>query len=77
MIPSAALGIEAGMSELGKYYPTDISIVGIDDIGLAGAVIPGLTTVCMPIERCGALAVDLLSEDDLGWKCRRHRSALL
>ena len=55
-----ALGLEAGMSELGVTCPDDISIVGIDDIDLAGAVTPGLTTVQMPIERCGALAVDLL-----------------
>lgn len=55
-----ALGVEAGMSELGRHCPADISIVGIDDIDLAGAVTPGLTTVRMPIERCGALAVDLL-----------------
>lgn len=55
-----ALGLEAGMSELGVACPDDISIVGIDDIDLAGAVTPGLTTVQMPIERCGALAVDLL-----------------
>ena len=55
-----ALGLEAGMSELGRTCPDDISIVGIDDIDLAGAVTPGLTTVQMPIDRCGALAVDLL-----------------
>lgn len=55
-----ALGLEAGMSELGRACPADISIVGIDDIDLAGAVTPGLTTVRMPIERCGTLAVDLL-----------------
>jgi LacI family transcriptional regulator len=55
-----ALGLEAGMSELGRTCPDDISIVGIDDIELAGAVSPGLTTVRMPIERCGALSVDLL-----------------
>ena len=34
--------------------------MGIDDIDLAGAVTPTLTTVRMPIERSGALAVDLL-----------------
>ena len=57
-----ALGLEAGMSELGRTCPDDISIVGIDDIDLAGAVTPGLTTVQMPIDRCGALAVDLLHQ---------------
>ncbi len=55
-----ALGVEAGMSELGRSCPEDISIVGIDDIDLSAAVTPGLTTVRMPIERCGTLAVDLL-----------------
>ncbi|MFB7884518.1 LacI family DNA-binding transcriptional regulator [Microbacterium sp. NPDC056057] len=55
-----ALGVEAGMSDLGRSCPDDISIVGIDDIEMAGAVTPGLTTVRMPIGRSGALAVDLL-----------------
>ncbi|MCR2792392.1 LacI family transcriptional regulator [Microbacterium sp. zg.Y625] len=55
-----ALGLEAGMLELGRSCPDDISLVGIDDIDLAGAVTPALTTVQMPIERSGALAVDLL-----------------
>jgi LacI family transcriptional regulator len=55
-----AIGLEAGMLELGKRCPKDVSIVGIDDIDLAGAVTPGLTTVRMPIARSGALAVDLL-----------------
>ncbi|WP_309068900.1 LacI family DNA-binding transcriptional regulator [Microbacterium sp.] len=55
-----ALGLEAGLLQLGRRCPSDISIVGIDDIDLAGAVTPALTTVRMPIERSGALAVDLL-----------------
>lgn len=55
-----ALGLEAGLLELGRRCPADMSIVGIDDIDLAGAVTPALTTVRMPIERSGALAVDLL-----------------
>lgn len=55
-----AIGLEAGMLELGRSCPDDISLVGIDDIDLAGAVTPGLTTVQMPIERSGALGVDLL-----------------
>jgi LacI family transcriptional regulator len=55
-----ALGLEAGLSDLGKTCPDDISIIGIDDIELASAVKPGLTTVKMPIDRCGALAVEML-----------------
>jgi LacI family transcriptional regulator len=61
-----ALGLEAGMLDLGRVCPDDISIVGIDDIDLAGAVTPGLTTVQMPIERSGALAVDLLVQSLAG-----------
>lgn len=55
-----ALGLEAGLTELGLSCPDDMSIVGIDDIDLASAVTPGLTTVRMPIDRCGSLAVELL-----------------
>lgn len=55
-----ALGLEAGMADMGRSCPADISIIGIDDIDMASAVNPGLTTVKMPIERCGALAVELL-----------------
>ncbi|WEG08797.1 LacI family DNA-binding transcriptional regulator [Microbacterium horticulturae] len=55
-----ALGLEAGMAEMGRACPDDVSIVGIDDIEMSSAVNPGLTTVRMPIERCGSLAVDLL-----------------
>lgn len=55
-----ALGLEAGLADLGRTCPADVSIVGIDDIDLAGAVTPSLTTVRMPIARSGALAVELL-----------------
>ncbi len=55
-----AIGLEAGLLDLGLTCPDDVSLVGIDDIDLAGAVTPGLTTVQMPIERSGALGVDLL-----------------
>lgn len=61
-----ALGLEAGMAELGRVCPDDVSIVGIDDIDLAGAVTPSLTTVRMPIARSGALAVDLLLQAMVG-----------
>ncbi|KTS02553.1 LacI family DNA-binding transcriptional regulator [Microbacterium testaceum] len=61
-----ALGLEAGMSELGRVCPDDVSIVGIDDIELAGAVTPSLTTVRMPIARSGALAVELLLQSMAG-----------
>jgi len=57
-----ALGVQAGVAELGMRCPEDISIVGIDDIEIGEAVQPPLTTVHLAIERAGALAVDLLLE---------------
>lgn len=55
-----AIGVLAGISDLGRRCPDDISIVGVDDTDLAAASQPGLTTVHIPVDRCGALSVDLL-----------------
>jgi len=55
-----AIGLQAGIAALGRRCPDDLSIVGIDDIDLASAMQPGLTTVRIGMDRCGALAVDLL-----------------
>ncbi|WP_164232683.1 LacI family DNA-binding transcriptional regulator [Microbacterium hydrocarbonoxydans] len=55
-----ALGIEAGIADLGRSCPEDLSIVGNDDIDMASAQQPGLTTVRVAIERSGALGVEEL-----------------
>ncbi|MDN3310632.1 LacI family DNA-binding transcriptional regulator [Microbacterium oryzae] len=55
-----ALGIDAGIGDLGRTCPDDLSIVGVDDIDMASARQPGLTTVRLSIERCGALGVEVL-----------------
>ena len=57
-----ALGVQAGIADLGMRCPDDMSIVGIDDIEIGSAVQPALTTVHLAIERAGALAVELLLE---------------
>jgi LacI family transcriptional regulator len=57
-----ALGLQAGIVDLGMRCPDDISIIGIDDIEIGSAVQPALTTVHLAIERAGALAVELLLE---------------
>jgi len=55
-----ALGVEAGIADLGRRCPDDLSIVGIDDIEMASVRQPGLTTVKLAIDRCGSLAVEIL-----------------
>jgi DNA-binding LacI/PurR family transcriptional regulator len=57
-----ALGLESGLRALGYRCPDDISIIGIDDLDVAAASDPGLTTIRVAIERSGALAVELLLE---------------
>lgn len=55
-----AMGLQSGITTLGRRCPEDLSIVGIDDIDLAGAMQPGLTTVHLAMDRCGSLAVEML-----------------
>ena len=40
--------------------PEDVSVVGFDDIPLAGAYIPALTTVHCPAQEMGRLAAIML-----------------
>ena len=55
-----ALGFEDGLIDHGVRVPEDIAIVGLDDIELAARARVPLTTVRMPAEQIGALAVDTL-----------------
>lgn len=57
-----AIGMLAGARSLGRHCPEDISVVGIDDLDIAAAVEPGLTSVRVPIGRSGSLALELLLE---------------
>jgi DNA-binding LacI/PurR family transcriptional regulator len=56
----AAIGAIRRFSEAGVKIPKDISIVGMDDIELAGYVSPMLTTVGMPKAELGNMAVHIL-----------------
>ncbi len=40
-----AIGLFAGLHKLGLNVPKDVSLVGIDDIQLAGLMVPSLTTI--------------------------------
>ena len=57
-----ALGILAGLTNLGISVPDDISVVGFDDVPMAAMVAPPLTTISLPTSDVGAVAVAMLGE---------------
>jgi DNA-binding LacI/PurR family transcriptional regulator len=61
-----AIGMLAGARSLGYHCPEDISVVGIDDLDIAAAAEPGLTSVRVPIHRSGSLGLELLLEQVAG-----------
>jgi LacI family transcriptional regulator len=75
-----ALGILAGVTNLGIGVPDDISIVGFDDVPMAAMVAPPLTTIGLPTGDVGAVAVAMLGErpstrELLGTLVVRHSTA--
>ena len=58
-MPQAFAG---ALQEAGRIVPTDISVVGFDDIAAAAFHYPSLTTVRQPLGRMGELAVEILIE---------------
>jgi len=57
-----ATGVLHALHEAGRRVPQDVSVVGFDDIPLAGHLWPPLTTVRQDFERVGAELVRLLVE---------------
>lgn len=55
-----AVGVYAGVHELGLRVPDDISVVGFDDIHLCRIMNPPVTTVRQPLEQLMQSAVELL-----------------
>ncbi|MEV4641493.1 LacI family DNA-binding transcriptional regulator [Actinoplanes sp. NPDC049548] len=55
-----AVGVFAAASERGLKVPGDLSVTGFDDIDLAKATTPPLTTVRQPLEEMGRIAVGLM-----------------
>ncbi|MBX3086260.1 MAG: LacI family DNA-binding transcriptional regulator [Anaerolineae bacterium] len=56
----SAIGAMSAITERGLRVPQDIAVVGFDDTRLARYLTPPLTTVRMPIEHAGRLAVEHL-----------------
>jgi LacI family transcriptional regulator len=57
-----AVGCYAALDEAGLRCPDDVSLVGINDMPLAGWLRPPLTTVAIPQERLGAEAARLIAD---------------
>lgn len=55
-----ALGLIAGLAELGRRVPEDVSVTGFDDIPEAAYLRPALTTVRQDFDRVGRLALEVL-----------------
>jgi len=57
---SMAIGALKALRQAGRRVPRDMALVGFDDLPIAAAIEPALTTVRQPIERLGSMAADLL-----------------
>jgi len=68
----AAVGALHALDEAGFRVPDDVSLVGFDDIHLAGYLRPALTTVRQPIHDLGRRAATLLLEHAVPGEAERH-----
>ncbi|MEU4197386.1 LacI family DNA-binding transcriptional regulator [Kribbella sp. NPDC026611] len=55
-----AIGLLARLHARGIDVPRDLSVVGVDDIAMSGMARPALTTIRLPKQEAGRIAVDLL-----------------
>jgi DNA-binding LacI/PurR family transcriptional regulator len=55
-----ALGVLTRLADRGVPVPEAMSVIGFDDIPMAAMTTPALTTVALPKEEAGRLAVDVL-----------------
>jgi LacI family transcriptional regulator len=76
---SMAVGAMKALREADLRIPEDVALVGFDDVPIASAIEPALTTVRQPIERLGSMAADLLLnlvEDPSDTEAPAHRLIL-
>lgn len=60
-----AVGVIRHLVARGRDVPTDVSVVGFDDIPLAGDIDPGLTTIRVPMEEMGASAMRMVLGEEM------------
>jgi LacI family transcriptional regulator len=57
-----AIGIMLEARDRGLRVPEDLSVVGLDDIGLSSQIAPPMTTVALPCYEIGGAAMNMLLE---------------
>jgi len=68
-----AVGAMAACRDRGLTLPDDLALAGFDDIATLRDVHPGLTTVRLPLEEIGALALELVVTAEEGAGPRQRR----
>ena len=71
-----ALGVLSRLADRGIGVPNEISVVGFDNILMAGMATPQLTTVALPLEQAGRVAIELLLEQLAQLGTGTHEQAL-
>ena len=56
----AAIGAIRALADAGYACPDDVSVLGVDDIGMTAFLLPRITTLAQPLELMGAAAVEHL-----------------
>jgi LacI family transcriptional regulator len=72
-----ALGLYRALAEHGLKVPDDMMVIGFGDYPFARFLSPSLTTVRLPAEEVGAIAVDLLVEEIAGGGSARPLKQLI
>jgi LacI family transcriptional regulator len=56
-----ASGLYQAAADLGLRIPADVSVIGIDNVSIAGLLTPPLTTVDLPGEQLGRTGIAALA----------------
>jgi LacI family transcriptional regulator len=65
-----AIDLIEAVEDIGLRVPEDVSVVGFDDIALAGLARVSLTTIWQPRDQLARLGVDLLLDRIKGMRIR-------
>ena len=57
-----ALGAMSVIREAGLSVPDDVALIGFDNVPMTGLMLPGLTTMAMPMSELGSAAARLLEQ---------------